>query len=118
VYIILHAARWPRVLMYTRPIVHLAFPKSTACMYAATYTRPTVRHVYNDRTRGELQVAKFMFFCSGRTFGLRHFNSFSELRSIDHIYIYICQPNILGDAYLRLLSFGIMTSPFHTYSTP
>jgi hypothetical protein len=33
-------------------------------MYAATYTRPTVRHVYSDRTRGELQVAKFMFFCS------------------------------------------------------
>jgi len=57
-----HAANWPRVLKYTRPIVHLAFPKSTACMYAATYKRPTVRHMYSDRTRGELQVAKFIFF--------------------------------------------------------
>jgi hypothetical protein len=30
----------------------------------ATCTRPTVRHVYSDRTRGELQVAKNNFFCS------------------------------------------------------
>jgi hypothetical protein len=32
----------------------------------ATCTRPTVRHVYSDRTRGELQVAKNNFFCSER----------------------------------------------------
>jgi hypothetical protein len=36
----------------------------TACIYVATCTRPTVRHVYSDRTRGELQVAKNNFFCS------------------------------------------------------
>lgn len=59
-----HAANWPHVLKYTRPIVHLAFPKSTACMYAATYTRLTFSHVYSDRTRGELQVAKSSVFCS------------------------------------------------------
>jgi len=40
--------------------------KSTACMYAATYTRLTVRHVYSDCTRGELQVAKSSVFCSER----------------------------------------------------
>jgi hypothetical protein len=34
-------------------------------MYAATYTRLTVRHVYSDRTRGELQVAIYSVFCSG-----------------------------------------------------
>jgi hypothetical protein len=33
----------------------------------ATCTRPTVRHVYSDRTRGELQVAKNNFFCSDDT---------------------------------------------------
>jgi hypothetical protein len=49
-----HAANWPRVLKYTWPIVQLVLPRSTACMYVATYTRPTVRHVYSDRTRGEL----------------------------------------------------------------
>jgi hypothetical protein len=35
-----------------------------ACIYVATCTRPTVRHVYSDRTRGDLQVAKNNFFCS------------------------------------------------------
>jgi hypothetical protein len=40
---------------------------SAACMYVATCTRPTVRHVYSDRTRGELQVAKINFFCSEKT---------------------------------------------------
>jgi len=41
--------------------------KSTACMYAATYTRLTVRHVYSDCTRDELQVAKSSVFCSSST---------------------------------------------------
>jgi hypothetical protein len=34
------------------------------CIYVATCTWPTVRHVYSDRTRGDLQVAKNKFFCS------------------------------------------------------
>jgi hypothetical protein len=54
----------PRVLKYTRPIVQLVSTGSTACIYVATCTRPTVRHVYSDRTRGELQVTKNNFFCS------------------------------------------------------
>jgi hypothetical protein len=62
--ILIHAANWPRVLKYTRPIVQLVSTGPTACIYVATCTRPTVRHVYSDRTRGELQVAKNNFFCS------------------------------------------------------
>jgi len=42
--------------------VQLVSPESTTCIYVATCTWPTVRHVYSDRTRGELQVAKNYFF--------------------------------------------------------
>jgi hypothetical protein len=42
--------------------VQLVSTGPTACIYVATCTRPTVRHVYSDRTRGELQVAKNNFF--------------------------------------------------------
>jgi len=52
--ILIHAANWPHVLKYTRPIVQLVPTGSTACIYVATCTRPIVRHVYSDRTRGEL----------------------------------------------------------------
>jgi hypothetical protein len=67
-----HAANWPSVLKYTRPIVQLVLPRFTACMYVATYTRLTVCHVYSDRTRGELQVAKIKFFCSAPKVFLIH----------------------------------------------
>jgi hypothetical protein len=60
--ILIHAVNWPRVLKYTRPIVQLVSTGPTACIYVATCTGPTVRHVYSDRTRGELQVAKNNFF--------------------------------------------------------
>jgi hypothetical protein len=54
----------PRVLKYTLPNVQLALPRSTACIYAANYTRLTVCHVYSYCTRGELHVAIYAFFCS------------------------------------------------------
>jgi len=60
----IHAANWPRVLKYTRLIAQLVSTGVAACIYVATCTRPTVRHVYSDRTRGDLQVAKNNFFCS------------------------------------------------------
>jgi hypothetical protein len=44
-----------------------------ACIYVATCTRPTVRHVYSDRTRGDLQVAKNNFFCSDHWLTLESF---------------------------------------------
>jgi hypothetical protein len=66
--ILIHAANWPRVLKYTRLIAQLVSTGLAACIYVATCTRPTVRHVYSDRTRGDLQVAKNNFFCSDFSF--------------------------------------------------
>jgi hypothetical protein len=60
--ILIHVANWPRVLKYTWPTVQLVSTGFTTCIYVATCTWPTVRHVYSDRTRGELQVAKIFFF--------------------------------------------------------
>jgi len=67
--ILIHAANWPRVLKYTRPIVQLVSTGPTACIYVATCTRPTVRHVYSDRTRGEKQFFFVVHPC-GATFSI------------------------------------------------
>jgi hypothetical protein len=42
-------------------VVNLTFSHSDS---PRIFTWPTVRHVNSDRTRGEMQVAKTIFFCS------------------------------------------------------